>query len=52
MNQLGEWIAVAVAARVFGADVRILLRRLAVASVRLGNAELAQMRDHQRGARR
>ncbi|GAA4672409.1 hypothetical protein [Streptomyces youssoufiensis] len=52
MNQLTGWIAVAVAARVFCADARILLRRIAVASVRLGNAELDQTRrNDQRGAR-
>lgn len=38
----GDWTTAAVAVRVFGADVRILLRCVAAAGVRLGDAELAR----------
>ncbi len=37
---MGDWVVAAVAARVVGTDEGMLLRRLAVAGVRLGNAEL------------
>ncbi|MEU0663789.1 hypothetical protein [Streptomyces lavendulocolor] len=45
---MGDWIAVAVAARVFGPDMWMLLRRIALAGVRLGNAELAEKRRSER----
>ncbi|SED08897.1 hypothetical protein SAMN05428940_3772 [Streptomyces sp. 2133.1] len=50
---MGDWATAAVMARVFGADVRMLLRRIAAAGVQLGNAELAQTRrNNKREGRR
>ncbi len=49
----GDWTTAAVAARVFGSDVRILLRRIAAAGVRLGDAELVRTGlDERREGRR
>ncbi|MEV0275664.1 hypothetical protein AB0I22_04670 [Streptomyces sp. NPDC050610] len=47
-----DWAVALVAMRVIGADVRMLLRRLAAVSVRAGASELARAEARERGGRR
>ncbi|MFH8983993.1 hypothetical protein [Streptomyces varsoviensis] len=46
-----DWALALVAVRVVGADIRILLRRLAAVSVRAGASELARADARDRGGR-